>query len=130
MTDTPETDILEAMARAIAAEAFDDSVKEFGAEDARERNEYIEDRWPACTRKARAALTAALDQMREPLSDDAVETAAEAYHETVKQEKARYETSEYKEAGLKYRGVVPVHWIESVWQAMLSQLRKEALDDE
>ena len=66
MTDTRETDILEMMARAIAAEEFDDSVKEFGGEGARERNEYIEDHWPACTRKARAALTAALDRMMEP----------------------------------------------------------------
>ena len=109
MTDKP--DILELMARAIAAEEFDDSVKEFGAEDARERSEYIEDHWPACVRKARAALTAALDHMREPSGEMGM--AGYAAWDTFGED-----------------AVMGPHELIAIWRAMLSQLRKEALDDD
>ena len=99
MTDKP--DILEAMARAIAAQNPDmwegDTVK-----------------WRYCTKEARAALTAALDHMWNP-SHTVLLAGTEA--------DPRVDVSE---AGAFAIGVNDTA---DVWQAMISQLRKDTLDD-
>ena len=87
MTDSPETDILEAMARAIWWE---------------EEEPWNAEKYHS---KARAALTAALDHMREPSEDMLVAGCGKPM----------------QPFGQKTSG--------HVWQAMLSQLRKETIGD-
>ena len=106
MTDKP--DILESMARAIyetyCAEVCEDV--EYGTEFERANGEI----WNVVTR---AALTAALDHMREPT--EGMVDAGE----------------ELDEMAADYSGYSEIPaTCEKHWQAMLSQLRKEALGDE
>ena len=102
MADKP--DILEAMARAIARENWRDYVIEFGKDDPNAGPiEDEEECWKGWERHARAALTAALDHMQSPsmgMCDKGADMPA---------------------AGDDF----PEAIAEWVWQAMLSQQRKE-----
>ena len=94
--------IVEAIARAICEAHLPPGTCDMGCE--------------SCKKEARAALTAALDHMREPSAEMIGGAGARALNKYVGADPAD-----------SYYGTSV--WADECWKAMLSQLRKEALDD-